>query len=130
MLEKHGCMQNKTFKITFPEWLDPKLYPHFIRGYYDGDGGVYVTYKKRRGALFRICGTLDLLNVIKDILKEETNANSNVHQVGNIYRINSAGSVQVERILDWLYKDATIWLDRKYNEYVRLQNRPCKLNKK
>jgi intein-encoded DNA endonuclease-like protein len=39
-LEKLGCVTNKTYILKFPEWLDKKLYKHFIRGYFDGDGHV------------------------------------------------------------------------------------------
>lgn len=37
-LEKWGLTQNKTFTITFPDFLREDLIPHFVRGYFDGDG--------------------------------------------------------------------------------------------
>src|SRR3989304_757931 len=37
-----GCIPNKTFKTKFPDWLDPNLYRHFIRGLIYGDGGIYA----------------------------------------------------------------------------------------
>ena len=35
-----GCVQNKTFKITFPDFIPDEIMRHFIRGYFDGDGGL------------------------------------------------------------------------------------------
>ena len=43
-LQKHGCVENKTFKLKFPKTVSPELIPHFIRGYFDGDGSNSVGY--------------------------------------------------------------------------------------
>lgn len=40
------------------------------------------------------------------------------------YTLSSGGNIQVQRIMDWLYKDATIFLKRKHDTYVEL----CNLN--
>lgn len=45
-LEKWGCIENKTFKLKFPEFLSEELVPHFIRGYFDGDGSVFIHRQK------------------------------------------------------------------------------------
>lgn len=39
-----GCTPNKTFLLTFPDWIDKNLINHFIRGYFDGDGclSIYI----------------------------------------------------------------------------------------
>lgn len=42
-LIKVGCSPRKTFTITFPDenlYFKKNLYPHFIRGYFDGDGCI------------------------------------------------------------------------------------------
>ncbi len=36
------------------------------------------------------------------------------------------GNRRVEKVLDWLYKDSTIYLERKYNKYLELKLRPFK----
>jgi intein/homing endonuclease len=36
-----GCMNNKTYKLKFPTFLDNTLIRHFIRGYFDGDGCIH-----------------------------------------------------------------------------------------
>jgi len=59
-----GCVQAKTFKIKFPEWLDENLWRHFIRGYFDGDGCV-------SGATFSLCGTEEFLLRIQEIFIKE-----------------------------------------------------------
>lgn len=32
-----------------------------------------------------------------------------------------SGNRKVEKILDWMYKDSTIYLDRKYKKYLQLK---------
>jgi intein-encoded DNA endonuclease-like protein len=45
-LEKWGCVENKTFKLNFPDFISEELIPHFIRGYFDGDGSVFLHKQK------------------------------------------------------------------------------------
>ena len=47
-LIKHGCHPNKTFTLTFPEWLNESLYSSFIRGYFDGDGYIGIIRDSRK----------------------------------------------------------------------------------
>ena len=61
-LEKWGCVENKTFKLKFPEFLDKDLIPHFVRGYFDGDGSVFLYVQKTKTKDYvnlgiTICGT-------------------------------------------------------------------------
>ena len=51
-----GCIENKTFFITFPneEILPKKLIRHFIRGYFDGDGCITFSIKEKYNYLYYI----------------------------------------------------------------------------
>ncbi len=42
VLKQHGCPQAKSFTIIFPKWLNNNLINHFIRGYFDGDGSIWI----------------------------------------------------------------------------------------
>lgn len=39
-LERHGMTPRKSMKLAWPHWLKEDLIPHFVRGFFDGDGGV------------------------------------------------------------------------------------------
>ena len=41
-----GCFRNKSLACTFPTFLDKSLIRHFIRGYFDGDGCVWIGKRK------------------------------------------------------------------------------------
>ena len=40
-LEKLGVTANKSLTLQFPTFIPDSLMPHFIRGYFDGDGCVW-----------------------------------------------------------------------------------------
>lgn len=77
-LEKNGIVERKTFKLEFPyNIISKELYPHYIRGYFDGDGSVF--YSITRGIKdevlnVSICGTYNFLDSLKkelDFLTED-----------------------------------------------------------
>ena len=41
-----GVMQCKSNKIIFPNFISKELMPHFIRGYFDGDGCIPIHRRK------------------------------------------------------------------------------------
>lgn len=43
-LRKFGVVQNKSLIIDFPKDIPNKFLRHFIRGYFDGDGGVHFGF--------------------------------------------------------------------------------------
>lgn len=119
-LKSHGINYNKSLTTKFPKHLQPNLYRHFIRGYFDGDGGIYINIEKKRYSI-SICGTKDFLYNIQKIWNEELEMSYvKIHKQSSIYSITKGGRLQTIRILKWLYKDATIYLDRKYNLYKSL----------
>jgi hypothetical protein len=124
-LEELGCPQRKGLILTFPQWLtDHELQRHFIRGYYDGDGGVYLTDVKTRGATTKMISTLAFCRSINTIIMTQTGIQFgepyNDVEDKDVYTVHLAGNRQIAHFLDWLYKDATIYLDRKYDLYQEL----------
>ena len=117
MLARHGMVQAKSLILTFPQWLDNKLIPMFILGFMDGDG--YIA--KDRNTV-EIVGTRMFLDAIKDICKTQLQINSIIknspkkESITKVFRIT--GYDQVKKFLDWLYKDADLYLERKYNIYI------------
>jgi hypothetical protein len=101
---------------------------HFIRGVIDGDGSIYIqTVNKKNGrlnAVASIVGTdmfckkfAEKINILLDI-------NSNVYNK-NEKSLKSwvvTGIHQSKKFLDWVYKDATIFLHRKKDKYEQICN--------
>jgi ferritin len=72
----------------------------------------------------RIISTEEFNNKIMEIVKEQINIEMKVYErYKNLTRISLCGNKRVCGFLDWLYKDATIYLDRKFKLYVELKNK-------
>ena len=125
-LHELGVVPNKTFKIKFPEWLDQSLYSHFIRGYFDGDGCItHGTIRQgKTQAAITIAGTSDFCNSLLDIIEDECGVKAHVYASGNkncnsMIKIFSAyGNTKCKKILDYIYQDADLKLERKYKRYI------------
>jgi intein/homing endonuclease len=126
-LEKLGCMQNKTFKLVFPqlEIVSDKFIKHFIRGYFDGDGCLtWCDYKGNIGANISFCGTFNMIMGIKNFLKNELEINSSINKRHkdnkNNYTLMISGTRKTIFIMDWMYKDKGTFLQRKYEKFLKL----------
>lgn len=113
-----GCGKAKTSILKFPtnEQVPQYLIHHFVRGYFDGDGSV------SNGKWFKIdiISTpeflLDLQYILKDnidINVTKLNYSKKYSKEVNIATLNIGGRLQCIRFKEWLYKDATIFLERK-----------------
>lgn len=115
---------DKTFNGTFPKLSNKELIPHLIRGFFDGDGCLTGS-PKDKGYLFKpelnFIGTKETLEYIEKISgfkwtwsQRITDTNKNNYQI-NCGRVNDCLN-----FLDYMYSNATIYLDRKYNKYQEL----------
>lgn len=133
-LNKCGCVSNKTLKLKFPnsEILDESLIKHFIRGYLDGDGSISFSERKSSSKYrstylhFNITftGTYDVIHGIKNVLYKvvpfEGNIRSRWVDSNNNFTLSIDGNNICYKLLNWIYEDATLYLDRKYNKYLLL----------
>lgn len=121
---------NKTYQDFNIPSIDPKLHSHFIRGYFDGDGSVYLD----RGKYLRwniASITKTILLEIQEILKKEgievrfsteVRKGKNLNALGrysteykNMHRIKISNKENLLKIYNYLYADATFYIKRKRN---------------
>lgn len=120
-LIRHGCVPNKSLVITYPTWIDPKLEPHFLRGVFDGDGSVQVI-KNHCKTSFTTTDTFNL-ELQKRLLSMGIDS-----QLYYRYKDTNTCSLQTTKtahsiaLLDYLYNNATIYLDRKFQVYKTAKN--------
>lgn len=98
----------------------PKEYiPHFIRGYFDGDG-----IAKKEGYI-GFCGDIKIIEYIKKELILKCNVRNNTitfNKSNNIHYVQWSSLKDVKAIFDYMYKDKKdLYLDRKYK---KIKNRP------
>jgi hypothetical protein len=99
-----------------------KLFHHFVRGYYDGDGSITYRRRKRKngskGPQKRwycniTCKDRAALEVIGCKIVENGGPDSEVKRRSKAFDLRWANKERTSLILDWMYKDATIFLERK-----------------
>lgn len=123
-----GCTQGKTYTLEFPNI--PKIYERdFIRGYFDADGCISITKRKDRTInskqyQLNFTGKENVLLKIQDIICKNTGVFKTKirRNRGFAVQISWAGRKVCNRILDYLYKDASVYLNRKYNKYLQTGN--------
>ena len=133
-LVKHGLVPNKSLILKFPSGLDKHLLRHFIRGYFDGDGSI-ILGSNRKWSISMI-STYSFIKECQKIALEQIKIHLPVSKRGKIFVFQKGGVNQVKVVLDWLYKDSTVFLQRKYDRYKtflldienRAKLRSCKYN--
>ena len=129
ILAEKGCVQGKTYCLEFPKYLPKELIRHFIRGYFDGDGCISITHRKDRtpesmSYQVSIVGHLQFVEAVKAIICEEVGvSNTTTKMYSKAATIHWAGKGVVTKILNYLYEDATIYLERKYQKYLNIVTR-------
>lgn len=116
-LNNLGCTPKKSLTLQFPNlniFKTKDLVLHFIRGYFDGDGCFSRTINaKTVSPNVSLLGTYDFLFKISNIIKLKGHF---LHDQ-NTYSIYFSQSDTIS-FLNYIYKNASIYLERKYNLYL------------
>lgn len=112
-LNKLGIFPRKSLKLQFPN-LPEQFHNDFIRGYFDGDGCMRIS----KGVLnYKFVGTYEFLKVLQDILIKNCNVKeTKLYQAKknkNTWELSYGGDRQCIRIYGFMYKNATVFLERK-----------------
>ena len=126
-LDNIGMTPNKSLTLEFP-MIDKELYRHFIRGYFDGDGSVYQSFvnENNKPVTLTITSTLLFLEKIKQIISDELGIYAGIYDASNHNGITKVLSMSTEAsniFLDWLYLDANLYMQRKYDRYMKYVNK-------
>jgi len=114
-LNELGCIKAKTYILQFPKWLTLNLIPHFIRGYFDGDGWVSANMK---APAISIVSTKSFCERLALYLKNKLGINTYIRtrhkeRNNNIRMLEVSGRNQVKLFLNLIYKNTTICMKRK-----------------
>lgn len=119
-LSRFGLFPRKSQTLQMPAWLEQHpLVSHFVRGYFDGGASVYFqTVKNVANKYIEFRGTTDFLESINRVIKtnidQQTRAEVHIHS--GTGSLKYSGNILVMKVADFMYKDSTIFLERKYNK--------------
>lgn len=122
-LSEKGCVENKTKIIIFPE-ITTSLEHHFIRGFFDGDGtvGVYKNTNKTNWKILKsgfCCACEEFIKTLSTKLPIKNNTVTKRNENMFILQYSQFDSML---LYNYLYNDATIYLDRKkdiFDQFIK-----------
>lgn len=123
-LKRQGIVENKT-TILQPPKIDEKFYYDWIRGYFDGDGGLSYSEQTNRWQSYAN-STQCVLDWIVQVMQLNTKPFHQKHRniFDNVWRIHFNGRINVYNFWNKLYKNdtATIFLQRKHDLFLKLKH--------
>lgn len=122
MLAKHGLVFRKARRLSLPR-LPGKLLMHFVRGFFDGDGYFTCSRGSNQWQLGFVSASKQFLRQLQDLLCRQMSKKRGCITInhGSCWILSFAGNRLVPKIADWMYKDADVFLDRKYKTYCKMK---------
>lgn len=124
LINKYKILPKKTYDLNFKfpfETIPESLHRHFIRGFIDGDGAISLD-----GLRFCFNSELFLEQIMNIFINFFKNNNLEFHYTKRLEKGKTVdiwkafiakGNHEKQQLLkDFLYKDATVYLTRKYNK--------------
>lgn len=135
---KYGIIAHRSNCKNVIKNVPDNLKSDFIRGIVDADGSFsYYTVMQNKHVCnkysFQICGSKSLLRYIEqvfidnglidDIKRKLYKRHKEENRDLNCFTLVLSGKNNVVDVLDFLYKDSHIYLDRKYIKYLTIKER-------
>ncbi|SRR6266487_3337058 len=109
-LATYGITPRKTYTLKHLPGLPPDMKRHYLRGYFDGDGFISTTrYMIGIGSYNK-----EFVEEVQSFLVQETGVKPVTLIHSGTWRFNKSGKREIIKILSFLYKNARVYLDRKY----------------
>ncbi|GAA0347047.1 hypothetical protein GCM10008931_42910 [Oceanobacillus oncorhynchi subsp. oncorhynchi] len=122
-----GITPNKTYSLKLPNFED-KYIKDFLRGFIDGDGSFYIAKRNYNSNLYRysvdiVGASLEFFEQIQDFLHIKS-INSHIYskRKGN-WKLTLSNKHDIVKLIDMLYEDPCIYLDRKYEKAMDMKRK-------
>lgn len=142
-LMKFGVVSNKSLILKFPEFISDELMPHFIRGYFDGDGSVWEGKRKKmivkndhkkygfreriiQNVKFNFTGSNTFIPYLQEYLinhvglsKTKLNYSKSKEEHKHC-SMEYSGRKNMKKLYDYMYSSATIYGKRKKEKFENI----------
>lgn len=149
-LNNLGVVQRKSLTLRFPDFLDDNLMPHFIRGYFDGDGSIWDGKRKKmmvknerkpgeyrerivHNVKFNFTGSDTFIPELQNYLVKRygfTKTKLNYSKAKDSHKhctMEYSGRKNVHKLYELMYSSATIYGERKKAKFEKIL---CALSEK
>ncbi len=118
-LALYGICERKTFNTELSSLVPKELYPHYIRGVFDGDGTVFLS-GKYKSLTFGFYGTHKLVSQVKQYLTKQIHISDNsIFDKETVSFITFSKIKDVKNFYNLLYSDSHFYLRRKKNVFEK-----------
>ncbi len=113
-LKRLGVTERKSLTIKPCDSVPENLIRHYLRGMVDGDGHIAAGRGKNGKMNYRLslCGTIDIVVFFRDFAYGLMDFKPDARKRNKIYEVTYC-STKAAIIASELYKNSSIWLDRK-----------------
>jgi hypothetical protein len=115
----HGMVPRKSLILEPPKELPVELQNHYVRGYFDGDGTV--TFNGKIPDVCIYSASKKILEFINQCFLSVYSHSVGVSKNRNIWRLHYGYRTGYE-FLNFIYRDTSMHLPRKYNKYIEIKN--------
>ena len=135
-LKRLGVGERKSFAVSPCEQVPAGLLPHYWRGIFDGDGTITLAWARRFGAIkwtVSLVGNKEIVSGFETFVRQRTGWETRVDldkPGSRIFKVRYSGVALPQAILSVLYRDATIFLERKYRLACDVMNTPVQRRRK
>jgi len=121
-----NIVPEKSLIMKFPSFINPSTMRHFLRGYFDGDGSICESFSNRNSTTATLyttfcSGSFDFIKFIFEHLTKIIGTQGHLQNFGTgrkwQIKYNTNDSIS---LLNYLYKDSKVYLDRKYSLYNQI----------
>lgn len=109
-----GCIPRKSKSLKFPtyEIVPEQYFSSFLRGYFDGDGGVSKISGSRR-VIISIDGSENFCTSLYEFFKTKLNITCGICFQNGCFRVSFSSRESVLKFYNYIYKNSEFSLERK-----------------
>jgi len=122
-MKQHGLVERKSLIVQFPNNIPNEVMPDFIRGYFDGNGSMILSKTEYNvyGQVSFAIGSKDFADGLSNKLKNYGVQNQiYVETRHTSYYLRVTKRSEIEKFYNLIYKDKTIFLNRKHDKFLEL----------
>lgn len=112
-LQQLGILRDRPNPQQALDKIPDDLFHHWLRGFFDGDGSA------RKSPSIVFCGGYEFLYILRERISAHCEVNPLLtigkHRTKKLHYIYYSGRLMALKVADYMYKDATVWMERKRN---------------